>query len=181
MVIASRFNLLLLGILCSTVQIVGQETESAGQSAGQNLDTRIPNYVDLSLDELINQIPDLKGLQPAEDQKQLSVILERTGASVGSFIDNVGDLIANEDVTQQRLDADGKIKAKERVKDDYLILHHGTEWGVSAEYRNFGTTGRSTRWTTSSAVRSRISECSTPMPEESFSTSFVRGAALFRI
>jgi hypothetical protein len=89
----------------------------------------------MPLEQLVKRIPDLKGLQPADDQKQLPMILERMGHSVDNFVHNVGDLIANEDVAQEKLNANGKIKAKERVQDDYLILHHGYEWGANAEYR----------------------------------------------
>jgi hypothetical protein len=38
-------------------------------------------------------------------------------------------------VTQEKLNAKGGVKAKEWVQDNYLILHHGYEWGASAEYR----------------------------------------------
>jgi VWFA-related protein len=92
-------------------------------------------YVDLPLERLVKQIPDLKDLQPAQDQKQLPMILDRTGRSVDNFIHSIGDLIADEDVIQEKLNPDGKIKAKEHVQDDYLILHHGYEWGAGAEYR----------------------------------------------
>jgi VWFA-related protein len=104
-------------------------------ASAQNSAPPAPTYVDLPLVQLLKQIPDLKGIQPAQDQKQLPEILEKMGQSVDNFVHNVGDLIANEDVTQQRLNRDGKIKAKERVQDDYLILHHGYEWGANAEYR----------------------------------------------
>jgi hypothetical protein len=54
------------------------------------------------------------------------------------FVRDVGDLIAREDVTQEKLKSNGDIKAKERFQDQYLILHHGNEWGASAEYRMDG-------------------------------------------
>jgi hypothetical protein len=38
-------------------------------------------------------------------------------------------------VTQEKLNAAGKIKVKEYVQDDYLILNHRYQWGTSAEYR----------------------------------------------
>jgi hypothetical protein len=38
-------------------------------------------------------------------------------------------------VTQETLNAHGRIQAKQRVQDNYLILHHGYEWGANAEYR----------------------------------------------
>ena len=51
------------------------------------------------------------------------------------FVREIGDLIAHEDVTQERLTEKGGVRAKQRVQDNYLILHHGYEWGASAEYR----------------------------------------------
>ena len=92
-------------------------------------------YLDWPLAQLTKQIPELKAIQPAPNQQQLPVILQNMGRAVDDFVRNIGDLIAHEDVTQEKLDAKGKLKAKERVQDDYLILHHGYEWGASAEYR----------------------------------------------
>jgi VWFA-related protein len=92
-------------------------------------------YMDLPLAQLIERIPELKNLQPAPDQQELPVILQKMGRSVDDFVREIGDLIAHEDVTQEKLNAKGDIKAKERVQDNYLILHHGYAWGASAEYR----------------------------------------------
>ncbi|MGC2526580.1 MAG: VWA domain-containing protein [Candidatus Acidiferrum sp.] len=92
-------------------------------------------YMDLPLAELVERIPELKTIQPATNQEELPMILERLGESVDDFARNIGDLIAHEDVTQERLSAKGKIQAKERVQDNYLILHHGYAWGASSEYR----------------------------------------------
>ncbi len=92
-------------------------------------------YLDLSLPQLVERIPELKSLKPAPDQQQLPVILQNVGRTVDDFVRNIGDLIAREEVTQEKLNAAGKIKAKERVQDNYLILHHGYQWGASAEYR----------------------------------------------
>jgi VWFA-related protein len=92
-------------------------------------------YLDLPLAQLVDHIPELKTLQPAPDQQELPVILQKMGLSVNNFVRDIGDLIAHEDVTQEKLNAKGDIKAKERVQDNYLILHHGYGWGASAEYR----------------------------------------------
>ena len=94
-----------------------------------------PPYVDLPVAELVERMPELKTLQPAPDQQALPIILQNMGDSMDNFVRDIGDLIAHEDVTQQKLTAHGKVKAKERVQDNYLILHHGYEWGASAEYR----------------------------------------------
>jgi hypothetical protein len=92
-------------------------------------------YVDLPLAQLVERIPDLKSLQPVADQQELPMILQKIGERMDDFVHNIGDLIAREDLTQERLNADGKIKAKQHVQDNYLILHHGYEWGAGAEYR----------------------------------------------
>ena len=94
-----------------------------------------PTYVDLPVAELVERIPELKTLQPAPDQQKLPTILQNMGDSMDNFVRDIVDLIAHEDVTQQKLTARGKVKAKERVQDNYLILHRGYEWGASAEYR----------------------------------------------
>jgi VWFA-related protein len=92
-------------------------------------------YFDLPLALLVDHIPELKTLQPAPDQQELPVILQKMGQSVDNFMREIGDLIAHEDVTQEKLNKKGGIQAKQRVQDNYLILHHGYEWGASAEYR----------------------------------------------
>jgi VWFA-related protein len=92
-------------------------------------------YVDLPLTQLFECVPELKSLQPAADQQELPMILQKVGERMDDFVHNIGDLIAREDLTQERLNADGKIKAKQHVQDNYLILHHGYSWGANAEYR----------------------------------------------
>jgi VWFA-related protein len=92
-------------------------------------------YLDLPLAQLVDRIPELKTLQPVPDQQELPAILQKMGRSVDDFVRNIGDLIAHEDVTQEKLNENGGIRAKQRVQDNYLILHHGYEWGASAEYR----------------------------------------------
>jgi VWFA-related protein len=113
------------------------ESESAApaDSSDQSNYANAHTYVDLPLAQLVERIPELKTLQPAPDQQELPVILQKVGRRVDDFMRDVGDLIAHEDVTQERLNAQGRIQAKERVQDNYLILHHGYEWGASAEYR----------------------------------------------
>jgi hypothetical protein len=92
-------------------------------------------YLDWPLAQLTERVPQLKALQPAPDQQQLPFILKHLGRTMDDFVRNIGDLIAHEDITQEKSNADGKSEAKQRVQDSYLILHHGYEWGASAEYR----------------------------------------------
>jgi VWFA-related protein len=109
-------------------------TESA--AAGHEPDyANAHPYVDLPMARLAELIPELKSLRPLADQQELPMILQKMGERMDDFVLNIGDLIAREDLTQQKLNADGKIKAKQHVQDNYLILHHGYEWGAGAEYR----------------------------------------------
>ena len=112
-------------------------TESAApaNTSDESHSANAPPYLDEPLAQLVARIPELKTLQPALDKQELGAILHKMGRNVDDFVRNVGDLIAHEDVTQEKLNPDGKREAKERVQDNYLILHHGYEWGANAEYR----------------------------------------------
>lgn len=92
-------------------------------------------YIDAPVAELVERVPELKTLQPAPDQQELPLILQRMGQSEDDFAAIVGDLIAREYVTEEKLTGKGDIAAKRSFQDNYLILHHGNEWGASAEYR----------------------------------------------
>jgi VWFA-related protein len=92
-------------------------------------------YVDLPTAQLVERIPELKNLQPAPDDQDLPVILQKLGRSVDDFVREMGDLIAHEDVTQEKLNAKGNITAKEHSQDNYLILRHGHALAASSEYR----------------------------------------------
>jgi VWFA-related protein len=112
--------------------------EASAENAGAGHEPDYANahsYVDLPLEQLVERMPELKSVQPVADQQKLPMILQKMGERMDDFVHNIGDLIAREDLTQQRLNADGKIKTKQHVQDNYLILHHGYEWGAGAEYR----------------------------------------------
>jgi hypothetical protein len=91
-------------------------------------------YIDLPIAQLVERIPELKTLQPSPDQQELPVILQKMGQRVDGFVRDIGDLIAHEDITLEKLNPRGNVK-KEDVQDNYLILHHDYEWGASSEYR----------------------------------------------
>jgi VWFA-related protein len=101
----------------------------------QSYSANVHPYLDEPLAHLVERIAELKTLQPAADQQELPRILQKVGQRVDDFMRDVGDLIAHEEVTQERFNAQGRLQAKERVQDNYLILHHGYEWGANAEYR----------------------------------------------
>ena len=48
------------------------------------------------MEHLRKLIPELKGLQPSLDQKELPIILQKTGQRVDDFTNNGNDLIARQ-------------------------------------------------------------------------------------
>jgi hypothetical protein len=92
-------------------------------------------YLEEPLAQLIERVPELKALQPAPDQQVLPTILQKMGRSMDDFARDIGDLIADEDLTQEKLNARGKLDVREYSQDNYLIFFHGQEWGADAEYR----------------------------------------------
>jgi len=84
-------------------------------------------YLEDSTESLLNQIPELRGLQPAPDQYALPMILKRTGQTVEAFFDDIVDVIAHEEIQRQKVNARGKTEVKELLQDNYLILLHRDE------------------------------------------------------
>jgi VWFA-related protein len=112
-------------------------TEDGARASNEDLwpviDTE--TYIDASVADLVERVPELKTLQPAPDQQELPLILQKMGQSEDDFARDVGDLIAREYVTEEKLTGKGDIAAKRNFHDNYLILHGGNEWGAKAEYR----------------------------------------------
>lgn len=79
-------------------------------------------YLDEPLEHLRKLIPELKGLQPSLDQKELPMILQKTGQRVDDFTTNVGDLIARERVVQEAQNWKSDLLGSQLVEDNYLIL-----------------------------------------------------------
>jgi hypothetical protein len=94
------------------------KTRSRGQAHAQV-------YLDEPLKQLIKRVPELKGIRPAADQQELAMILRKTGESVDEFFDNVVDLIAQEEIKQQRMTGSGAASARAPIRDSYLIVRHG--------------------------------------------------------
>lgn len=93
-------------------------------------------YLKESVIEITKQVPELKKIQLASDQSPLPEILKRTSANVDDFFHNMVDLVAHEEIVQERLNNIGGIAARELVRDNYLILRHGNEFRSDVdEYR----------------------------------------------
>ena len=128
MFFAIRFCfLVLLGTLApplSTCQATRDMTILAEKNSNRN--TR-PNrnsrpYLDLPLDQIAKQIPELKGIRPTTDQERLTTILSQTAVKVDELFNSVIDVLAQEDVIRARLSPSGSTSS--HIRYDYLIVHH---------------------------------------------------------
>jgi hypothetical protein len=96
----------------------------------QNTNVQLHSYVEEPLDQLLKRVPELKGISPAANQGELAMILRRTGAAVDEFFANAVDVIAHEEIVQERLRPavvsggmpGGLVDFKTRTRDSYLIL-----------------------------------------------------------
>ena len=60
--------------------------------------------------------------QPALRQQALKVLLERAGEHSGRFLEQFSDVKCTELVTQEKLDAKGKVQARQESTFDYLAI-----------------------------------------------------------
>lgn len=60
-------------------------------------------YLEEPLDQLVKRIPELRGISPAADQRELAMILQRTGTRVDESFAGIVDVIGREEITQERL------------------------------------------------------------------------------
>jgi hypothetical protein len=82
-------------------------------------------FVDERLENLGKKIPELRKLKPASDQQILPKILEKTAANVDGFFRDIVDLIAEENISEERSTSFGSSRA--RVRDSYLIVRGGDD------------------------------------------------------
>jgi hypothetical protein len=95
-----------------------------------NTNMQLHSYVEEPLDQLLKRVPELKGISPAANQEELAMILRTTGAAVDKFFANAVDVIAHEEIVQERLRPTvvsggmpgGLVDFKTRTRDSYLIL-----------------------------------------------------------
>lgn len=104
-----------------------QPTETAQRAANPH------PYLDLPPEQLGKRIPELKALEPAQDQHLLPTILTKTGARVSDFVDQVVDLTAHEEITQESLDETGHIKSSRNREYSYLVIIHRSDLSPSPE------------------------------------------------
>jgi len=122
MLFALRFSsLVLVATLSPALATCQQSSPRVGTDPYENAHP----YLDQPLEEMVKRVPELKGLEPAQDQQVLPTILSETAVRVDEFLDNAVDLLAREDVTRARLRSSGTVRASEHTQYNYLIVHHG--------------------------------------------------------
>lgn len=105
------------------------------EKAEQSYYAGVHPYLEEPLEQLAQQIPELKKIKPAADPQALTTILKKAGNNVDSYFSNVVDLTAREKITLQR--SVGKMSAvSHHVEDNYLILKKPYRSGSQlVEYR----------------------------------------------
>jgi hypothetical protein len=125
-------NLTLILLACAHAQNSGTQLSDAEQS----LYAKSHPYMDEPLHKLIKGIPELKSIKEAQDQKDLPAILEKTADTVDAFFHHIVDLIADEQISQARLNRRGAVVVSDLVRVNYLILRRGPPESSSIlEYR----------------------------------------------
>ncbi|HEV2352488.1 MAG TPA: hypothetical protein VG028_21845 [Terriglobia bacterium] len=86
-----------------------------------------PNILEKSTPQIIKDFPQLDGLEPVSDQKDLPAILQKVGENVEAYFHNFVSTSAQEEVVQQRLRPNGKVEGSLKQKFRYLLVSSGRE------------------------------------------------------
>jgi len=86
--------------------------------------SQVKSFVSEPLPSLMQSAPELKGLEPASSQADLAMILQKTGDAVQAFFDNFQNTVSTEQIREERLGKDGKIKDSLDQKFRYLLVTH---------------------------------------------------------
>ena len=122
------------------VLVLASSAVQSPTASEQNRYSNARPYLDEPLPQLIRRVPELKHLQPAQNQSELSVILHKTGERVDDFFRHITDLTAREDISltrlRQELPSSRPELSGEHVRDSYLILRHSSKSRTDiVEYR----------------------------------------------
>lgn len=153
-----QFVALVLFVNChsAVLKLGPSAAEIASEQAPLHRNNGVPtaSYVDEPLDQLLRTVPEIKTLQPAQDQAQLAMILERCGKNVDAQFNDFSDLIVKEKVSEIRYNPTTDLSGQppthpnepNLLEDEYkyFIVREGTlVQSRIREYRRdrFGTDG----------------------------------------
>lgn len=94
---------------------------------------KVKSVVNEPSSALSEAFPELRGLQPAADDSELPSILAKTGTAVAAFFTNFPNTISIEQIREERLGKDGKVKDSLDLKFQYLLLARAERWGLGLE------------------------------------------------
>lgn len=102
---------------------------SAGPAFAQLVDTSSQHYFDgaktivnCELPDLIKAVPDLRGLEPAQSQKELPAILGKVRERLEASLQALPNTSSREDITEEKLNGDGYVEGKRVESFSFLIL-----------------------------------------------------------
>ncbi|HTG59407.1 MAG TPA: hypothetical protein VMG63_08370 [Terriglobia bacterium] len=104
----------------------------------------VQSVVDQPVAELMHDLPELKGLQVAEDQQQLSAILQKVSQNVEAFFSSFPSTTSLEQLRMERLHRDGSVAEARNQGFQYLVLaeKQKTSQPNFEEYRTDATGSR---------------------------------------
>jgi len=128
-----RFALVVFGIGLLPLRVAkAQLTDTSEQSYYLNARP----LLDYPLKDLLRAVPELRGLELAANQDELASILDKAGKVTEALLESMPNLLAHEEVTQQKLRAPGSVTDHRRLQFDYMILTHQQNANVTLdEYR----------------------------------------------
>jgi len=112
--------------------------DTSGQAYYQNAYT----LIDLPSEELVEALPELRGLAPAADQQELPRILSEVGKTVETSYQKFIEIIANEQVTQKQYGSNGHLERTIHHEFSYLILPRYDAGFVRIEEYRTGIEGK---------------------------------------
>ena len=95
-----------------------QFLDDTGQAYYQNAYT----LIDLPSEDLVEALPELRGLVPAADQQPLPRILSEVGKSVEASYQKFTEIVANEQIKQEQWGPTGRPEPPLQQEFNYLII-----------------------------------------------------------
>jgi Tfp pilus assembly protein PilF len=83
--------------------------------------TEVQSVVTEPVPELMKAVPELAGLEAASSQDELPAILQKTGENVSAFFTGFQNTVSLEQVREERLSKQGKVKDFQELKFQYLL------------------------------------------------------------
>jgi tetratricopeptide (TPR) repeat protein len=93
--------------------------------------------------DLVQAMPELKGIRVASNQDELGVFLKNVGEGVESFFKNFPNTVSLEQVHQELLGKNGKVASSLDQGFQYLLLAQPDQWGVGIEEHRATPQGQS--------------------------------------